>query len=279
VYEIDKAFNVSLIIHPENKDVGINYLNIKNKIFAYGFVWGILKIVSILYNRLFCNSMRNSINSKANEYYYSYLEKYNNISYDKIHNVDSINSKDSIQLIKDNDIDVICNLGGDIYQKEIINSVKEACINYHSGISPFYNGNKTIFHACSDFRANFAGGTLMFMNERIDGGNIISHYLVPINKKDNSADLFMKNIQGSVKLFLDALTKIDNGIHLNGIPQKRSFKYLRNIDWSIMNDLRLRHFEISEYMKRYERKEKIITYYDGVGDHSFQKTLFAILDK
>lgn len=77
-----------------------------------------------------------------------------------------MNSTNTIKLIKENNLDVICFLGGDITKKDFINSTK-LCLNYHSGLSPFYNGNKTNFHAVSDFRPNFAGGTLMKIKAKV----------------------------------------------------------------------------------------------------------------
>ena len=102
-------------------------------------------------------------------------------------------------MIKNNRIECIFFLGGDLARAEVINSVK-LCVNFHSGISPVYNGNKTTFHAVSNYRPNCNGETLMIMNE-IDGGDILMHFLTSINDEDRAEDLFMKGIIGSVSLF------------------------------------------------------------------------------
>lgn len=276
ICKLYNEFDVKLILHPNPKK-NISYGRLRTKILEYGNLWAILKILSIIYNQISTNSIKNSLTQMSEKYFSEYEAQYSKISKEKIYDIESINSESTLEIIKNNNIDIICNLGGDIYKKEIINSAKVACFNFHSGISPFYNGNKTIFHAVSDFRPNFAGGTLMYMNERIDGGNILSHYLVPIETNDIAADLFMKNIKGSVKLYAEAIKRILNGSNLIGIPQKRSFKYLKNIDWTLTNDLKLKYYEKSNKIKRYTRNEKIIDYYDGVGDHTFQKTLNYIL--
>lgn len=193
-----------------------------------------------------------------------------------------MNSPDVIELVKKNNIDVICFLGGDITKKELISSAKRICLNYHSGISPYYNGNKTIFHAVSDFRPNFAGGTLMKMNVKIDGGDILAHYLCPIDKEDTAADLFMKGIIGAVKLYNKILNKLNTDESIFKIKQERSFKNVMNRDCTLTNDLRLKSFEKSKKMRWYIRPEKIIDYTDSnsttIGD-LYKISLEHILSK
>lgn len=276
--KLDSEFNVKLILHPHLTKIN-NISRIKTKTLRYGYSWALLKLLSLIYNAVSKKSMQKSLKQKSVEYFLEYERQYLQINNNKIYNIDSINSKEALKIIKDNDIDIICNLGGDIYKKEALSTAKIACLNYHSGISPFYNGNKTIFHAVNDFRPNFAGGTLMWMNEKIDGGKILSHYLVPINTNDNAADLFMKNIQGSVKLYSMVIKSILKGLIPKGIEQKRNIKYFKNIDWTISNDIKLRYFEKNKLFKQFVRDEQIINYYDGIGDHTFQKTLFHILNK
>ena len=147
--------------------------------------------------------------------------------------IDIENSEEVINLIAKKKIDVVCFLGGGIANNDLINSPNIACLNFHSGISPYYNGSKTIFHALSDFRPNFCGGTLMKMSEKIDGGDILLHYLIPINEKSTPGEIFVQGIIGSVKLYKIALNKISSNMY-KGVPQSTSYKYLRNIDWNII---------------------------------------------
>ena len=259
-YWISKLYgknHVILIIHP----TGINQSFVQKikqkKIFYYGVFYFLLKLIGILYNK-FSKKGLNKKNKIAEKKYFSkYENEYQKIPKEIIHHVKTVNSAKTLQLIKDNNIDIVCFLGGDIAHKEFINSVP-ICLNYHSGISPFYNGTKTNYHTVSDFRPNFAGGTLMKMNERIDGGEILMHYLCPITYSDKAEDLFMKGIIGAVKIYQEFL---DNySLEISGITQKKSFKYVRNIDWTIINNIRLNRFYKYDRMKIYERKECIINY-------------------
>ena len=276
VYELNKRFEVKLIIHPKSRSK-----NIVKKIIGDGnIILVILKILSIIYNKLSLSSFSYKLKRAENKYFSSFSEKYDSIN-DKIkYQVDSVNSDFTINLLKSNKIDIICFLGGDIANKRFFDVLTNTIIlNFHSGISPYYNGNKTTFHALSDFRPNFCGGTLMKMNYKIDGGSIISHYLTPIALNDSVADLFFKGIIGSVKLYSIALNNI-NELDECGINQNKSFKYLVNNDWNIVNDIKLNIFQKSNRMKFYLRDEEIITYKknDNI-KNMYSKTLSRILKK
>lgn len=259
-YTLYKSHDVKLIIHPEEKSER-NFFKIakKKRLFMYGFFWFFLKTLSIIYNRFSRYGLTKLMGVNEEKYFKEYGELYSTIPKDIIHSIETVNSNLCYDLIKENNIDVICFLGGDIAKSEIINSVS-LCLNYHSGISPFYNGNKTVMRAVGDYRPNFAGGTLMKMNERIDGGKILKHYLMPIDENDTYADLFMKGIIGASKVYSEVLTQIKNNDIIEGVVQQRTFKYVRNVDWIITDDIKLRKFIKSNRIKIYKRKEKIIDY-------------------
>lgn len=266
--------NVNLIIHPKGVKVSF-FKKIKHKkLFYYGFFYFLLKVLSIVYWKIFNNglSKRNKVAEKR--FFLQYENNYKDIPKSIIHEVETVNSTNAIQLIKDHNIDIICFLGGDIAKNEFINSAK-ICLNFHSGVSPFYNGAKTNFHAVSDFRPNFAGGTLMKINERIDGGEVLMHYLCPIAGKDKAEDLFMKGVIGAVKLYQEFLDKYS--FNAKGVVQEKSFKYVRNIDWSIVNDIKLNKFYKYDRMKIYEREESIIDYTNK--DYTLEDLYRIILKK
>lgn len=269
------SFNVKLIVHPSSKRK-----NIKSKLFgSKNFLLIFLKILSVIYNFCSKSSIRNQLKKYEEIYFKKYISNYNSIDKRIIHHVDSINDKKSIELFKKNNIHIICFLGGDIVKKSFFNNLDVICLNYHSGISPYYNGNKTVFHAFSDYRPNFAGGTLMKMNERIDGGEILAHYITKINDTDNAYDVFMKGIVGSVKLYKHALNNTEM-INVDGILQEKSFRFLNNHDWNLINDIKLNNFHKSKRIKHYCRDEKIIIY-DKRHDlkYLYSQTLQEILKK
>jgi len=278
ISKLYESLNVKCILIPNGTK--IKTPSLKERIEKYGLSWLILKMMSKVYLKFSANSFLNLMKKSENIFFASIDKFYATIDASKIHHIDTVNSEIAINLMKKNEIDIICFLGGDIAKKEFINSSKLVCLNIHSGISPFYNGTGTTRWAVCDNRPNFVGTTLMYMNEKIDGGKIISHYLPDIEEKDDAATLFMKGIKGSVKLILLAIEEIEQGKMFEGISQHRSFRYVSGMDWTIFHDIKLNQFHKSGKMKLYEREEKIVLYSNELEtDYTMSKTLQIVLEK
>ena len=58
-------------------------------------------------------------------------------------------------------------------------------------------------------------------------------------------------------------------------------RYFKGVDWTIIQDLRLRYFHKNGFMKNFILDERIITYYDDIDDnsHILGKTLSIILNE
>ena len=283
ISELVDNFDVGIIIIPTGiKGEGI-LKKIRNKrLFMYGNTWFLLKMLSLFFNAISRHSMSGETRRNEMLFFEDAEKRFSAIPPDKIVRVETVNSPVAVDLIRKNNIDVICFLGGDIAKGDFINAARICSLNYHSGLSPYYNGNKTIFHAVKDNRPNFAGGTLMYITERIDGGRILSHYLPEIQEDDTAASIFMKGIKGAVFLYKRFLEYIQEHDLPAGVVQQKSFRYVRNIDWILTDDIRLRKFEKQKGMKLHKRKEQIIEYYD-IGNHDiaevYKRSLSIILNK
>lgn len=272
--------NVVAILHPHPTAKGRVSSKALSRGARYGPAWFFLKAASRVFNRVSKRSRRNRDRICEAEFFGEDEKRYEELG-ELIYHVGSVNDADAIQIVQDAQADVICFLGGDLAKKEFIDSARIASLNFHSGLSPFYNGAGTVYWAVSDFRPNFVGGTLMYINEEIDGGSVISHYLPSINADDDASSLFMKNITGAVKLYDLALEMIYQGRHPIGVVQQRSFRYVRGVDWALAQDLRLRYFLKSGMMRQYVRDEQIVSYADetSADAYTFDKTLRAVLKK
>ncbi len=257
VSKLYKNKNVEIIIHPKGKNKSIIKKIISKKPLLHGKINFVLKVLSIMHSQVSSKGLSNSIRQSQKKYFAKYQNDYLKIPSSDIFHVETVNCDSTIRLLKNKGIEVVFFLGGEIVKKDFINQFK-FCFNYHSGISPYYNGNKTNFHAMSDGRPNFLGGTLMKMNEKIDGGEILMHYFCSINENDSSVELFKDWICGSVKVYEKLLGK--NNFKLKGVKQKRSFRYIRNIDWNIINDYKLDKFNKNCTSNKFLRNEKIIDY-------------------
>ena len=155
-------------------------------------------------------------------------------------------------------------MGGEIARSNFIKSSNICTLNFHSGLSPFFNGNNSLLNTYRKKNLSYIGGTLMIMSPKIDHGNILSHYLTPISLKDKRYDLYMKTIKGSVKLYQHFLNKTESSKSFpKGVKQMHEFNYYKNIDWNITDDLKLNYFESTQFTSYFIRKEKSIYYYNN----------------
>lgn len=264
IHQLMEELDVVGVFFPKGKkeEKGLFKMIKKKKMFLYGSFWFLLKILSLAYHKFSKASFSKDLSRKEASYYGDFKKNPPQQLKVLAHRVGTINSPDSIEKLKAMQPDFLCFLGGDIARKEAIDCASTATLNYHSGLSPIYNGTKTVFQAVSDQRPNLAGGTLMYMNERIDGGKILSHYLPAIEEKDTAADLFLKGIDGAAKAYISFFKHIETKPLPEGVQQGRSLKFLRNIDWTILNDMKLNWIGQNGIMKRYRRAEHLMEHFD-----------------
>lgn len=102
------------------------------------------------------------------------LERYHK----KVYKIKTMNSKEAIEIIKENNIDLVINLRTrDIYKKEVLNAPHFGCMNIHHGLLPKYRGTMCDLYALSEGRE--AGFSIHMMNEKIDAGAI--HQVVTVS--------------------------------------------------------------------------------------------------
>ena len=228
----------------------------------YGIVWFLLRILSVIYNKFFRKSFMKELASLEKKIKDNDLRNFSMNNFDNIA-CRSINSEDAISFINKKNPDVVCFLGGDIAKKAFFESTRALVLNYHSGLSPFYNGSGTTFQSVAHHRPNFCGGTLMVMNERIDGGQILSYYMTQIEETDTAATLFIKGIEGAIKLYNDFLDYYSKEKNYHSVKQERSLHYFRANDWTLIEDLRVKNFQKYGRMAAFIRKSEIINIYNS----------------
>lgn len=260
-----------VIVHPKSKQ------RITRQIKELGITWFVLKICSAFYHRVSKKSYPNALKKMKEKYFSGHPFSVENRN---VIRCTDINESGIIKRINDASPEVVCFLGGDIAKREFFHSIKVLVLNFHSGLSPFYNGSATTFHAVANNRPNFCGGTLMVMNEVIDGGDILSYYLTPIDSADTAASLFCKGIIGCVELYTDFLTFYATSKQFNSVPQGRSALNYKSRHWTILEDIRLRAFEHSRNMGAYQRAATIVKVYDkpdAVAAELYAKVLTLLL--
>ena len=99
---------------------------------------------------------------------------------------------------------------GQIIPKEILDFPSLGCINVHASLLPKLRGGAPIHKAIID-GYEVTGITIMYMDEKMDNGDIISQREVPILEDDNLESLHDKLSIVGKELLLDTLPSIIEG--------------------------------------------------------------------
>ena len=242
----------------------------KKKMMRFGFIWTIFKILSKVFLKI------NKENNPTVLFNKEEIEKTFNNFQGSVITVNEINSKSTLKKIKNLSPDYICSLGGGLIKHEGISLAKKCALNFHSGVSPFYNGadiNSKVFESRN---LNYIGGTLMIMTAKIDGGGILSHFLPSIEIDDTPNSLFCKGILGGTELYREFIEYNEKYNKYNSIQQKTPMHYYLGYDHNIMTDIIVKYFLKKELIKKFLRKETKINYYDKSSDISDLLTILKL---
>ena len=80
---------------------------------------------------------------------------------------------------------------GQIIPKELLEAPKYGCINIHASLLPEYRGGAPIHKAVMDGRDK-TGITIMYMDEKMDSGDILYQKEMKITSEDNTSSMFNK---------------------------------------------------------------------------------------
>lgn len=116
--------------------------------------------------------------------------------------------KNIYENLKNMDFDIIITCAyGQIIPKNILDLPELKCINVHASLLPDLRGGAPIFHAIMDGYKK-TGITIMYMDEKMDTGNIISSREIEITDDMNVGILHDKLSIMGAELLIDTLPKI-----------------------------------------------------------------------
>ena len=125
------------------------------------------------------------------------------------------------------DIIITCAYG-QIIPKEVLNYPKYGCVNIHASLLPKLRGGAPIHKAIIN-GYDETGVTIMYMDEKMDSGDIIYQEKVKIEENDNAGTLFDKlSILGS-KMIIKVLPDIINGTNKRIKQNENEVTYAYNI--------------------------------------------------
>lgn len=106
-------------------------------------------------------------------------------------------------------------------------------INLHMGLSPYYRGAACNFWALYDNRPEYVGGTIHYLNERLDDGDILFHALPSPLAGENPFEFTMRSVDVAQTALLDKLATNSLG-QGDGTPQNPNLllRYSKNKDFT-----------------------------------------------
>lgn len=176
------------------------------------------------------------------------------------HHVADINSPEGVALLESLKPDVVLCSGGPVYRPAVI-SACGLMLNYHTGLSPIYNGATTGYWTFANRQPHITGGTMMTMSPRVDAGDILAHYLPKVEAGDTPGRQFVKTIIGGVRLYCEFLADLKQGKRFVGVPQGRPFRYYYREDWTVFQSLTIKRYIINDICKEFEREERVHKYW------------------
>ena len=121
------------------------------------------------------------------------------------------NIKNEYQKIIDVNPDIIITCAyGQIVPEVLLNYPRLGCINVHGSLLPKLRGGAPIHHAIINGDKK-TGITIMYMDKKMDAGDIISKREMPINEDDNLDYIYDKMSYLGRDLLMDTLPSIING--------------------------------------------------------------------
>lgn len=155
---------------------------------------------------------------------YAISKNFNLYQPDKLKGNDEISNN-----IKKLNPDIICVVAyGKIIPKEILDLPKFGCINVHPSLLPKYRGAAPIQSAIINGDEK-TGVTTMYLNEKMDEGDIILQEETIIGDNETSGELWNRLSKLGAELLLKTLKQIENGTALRK-KQGKNATYTTMID-------------------------------------------------
>ncbi len=124
---------------------------------------------------------------------------------------ENINDEQSIKRMKEFSPDIILVVAyGQILSNHILNIPEIGCINIHGSLLPKYRGAAPINRAIINGEKE-AGITFMFMDEKIDAGDIIFQEKIDVSPEETYGELYYRLSALSAETLPKLLEKIKNG--------------------------------------------------------------------
>ncbi len=103
---------------------------------------------------------------------------------------------------------------------------KSIWVNFHPAPLPEYGGRNVAYHAIMNNEKRF-GGTIHYMDETFDTGDIVEVNYFQINESDTAYDIYTRSCDVLLKLFKKYVPLFLNGQEISGTKQQSNQKYYK----------------------------------------------------
>jgi len=130
---------------------------------------------------------------------------------DRLSVVSSHNGEACRALVHDAKPRVLVVYGTAILHAPIFSIASDITLNMHTGLSPYYRGDSTLFWPVYYNDPDLLGVTVHKLVESVDGGDIAATARVKYSPGDTEAHLFAKGVKAGTALYLDAVQQALDG--------------------------------------------------------------------
>jgi folate-dependent phosphoribosylglycinamide formyltransferase PurN len=220
----------NILFNSLNKKIKIEKVFIENSVGKRSFLKTRLRKVGFirLIDQLLFIILINNILKFFSKSRIDKLKKQNNLDAKNIpkkliKKIDSVNSDNSIEEIRNYNVDFIIICGTRIISSKLINSLNARIINIHAGITPQYRGVHGAYWAIISNDIKNAGVTLHYVDKGVDTGKIISQSTIDIKSLDNFSTYPILQLSKGIELLVNFLESHYSNKKLN-ILKSRNLK-------------------------------------------------------
>lgn len=142
--------------------------------------------------------------------------------------VDSHNGKACHELLIAHKPRVIVVYGTAIIKESTSSLAQDITLNMHTGLSPFYRGDSTLFWPVHENDPSKLGVTIHELVPHVDGGDIAATATVEYSPGDTEANLFCKAVKAGTPLYINAVERALDGtltLTAQDLSQGREFSW------------------------------------------------------
>lgn len=129
----------------------------------------------------------------------------------RVETPENVNAPESLRILTSSRSDLIVVAAyGQILKERLLAIPPKGCVNLHASLLPKYRGAAPIQWAIANGES-VTGVTTMYMNERMDAGDIILREEVAIGAEETAGDLHDKLAQTGIRVLLQTVDAIQSG--------------------------------------------------------------------